>query len=149
VLENLSIAQLTGIYNQHAEKPVKSFKSKAAAIARIESLGNFVVETDADGTVRLALRGDAEQPQPELMAPAREPVVPPVEVEEPEEEEEEEEEEDEEEEEEEEEENKGGVLSFVKATKEELGLMDGVERQQYRKARRKAARALRKAKQKA
>lgn len=37
-LNSLSIKELVALYNQHAEKPVKSFASKAVAVARVEAI---------------------------------------------------------------------------------------------------------------
>jgi hypothetical protein len=120
-LSELSLAQLTQVHNFLAESPVKRFGSKAPALARIETYTNGSetdVEMNDDGMVVDVHVDSSEDVDPTEDA-------------------------------EDEDVNTVGdfpaEVPFVKATKEELAAMDGPTRAAYRKARRAAARTLRKA----
>ena len=127
-LSELSLAQLTQVHNLLADKAVKRFPSKASALAKIETYTNGSetdVEVGEDGMVV-----DVHVDSSEDVDPTEDAVEDSSEgdkdwgdedatVSDP--------------------------APFVKATKEELAAMDGPTRAAYRKARRAAARTLRKA----
>jgi len=125
-LSELSLAQLTQVHNLLADKAVKRFPSKASALAKIETYTNGSetdVEVGEDGMI-VDVRVDSS----EDVDPTEDAVDPEVDAAlqswEPAVDE---------------------SAPFVKATKEELAAMDGPTRAAYRKARRAAARTLRKA----
>ena len=120
-LAELSLAQLTQVHNFLTDKPVKRFPSKAQALAKIETYTNGSetdVAVDEDGMVVDVTVDSSDDVDPDEDA-------------------------------EDEDVNTVGdfpaEVPFVKATKEELAAMDGPTRAAYRKARRAAARTLRKA----
>jgi hypothetical protein len=127
-LSELSLAQLTQVHNLLADKAVKRFPSKASALAKIETYTNgsetdvevgedgMVVDVTVDSSEDVDPVEDAEEDGVVVSVPALEGSG-----------------------------DEDGNVPFVKATKEELAAMDGPTRAAYRKARRAAARTLRKA----